>query len=149
MAANSAMYEIASAAELARQPAKPKTKQAIRDIPWMVYQNHLNARLTMLQAWRYSWSYHWSLLETYILPRRGIFINPTSPTPNQMVRGSPVNTAILDPTGTQAMRLCAASMMGGLMSAERPWFKLKPAMAERGMLGDEVEGWCEEVGERM
>ncbi len=92
---------------------------------------------------------HYQLLETYILPRRGIFINATMPTPNSMIRGNPVNTAILNPTGTQAMRKCAAGMQGGLMSSSRPWFKLKPAMMERESLGEEVEAWFEEVEDRM
>ena len=92
---------------------------------------------------------HWQLLETYILPRRGIFINQTMPTPNTMNRGAAINTAILDPTGTQAMRKCAASMKAGLMSSSRPWFKIKPAMMEREALGEEVQMWFEEVEDRM
>src|SRR5262245_46443203 len=115
----------------------------------MITMGHLQARLTMLTNWRFSWALHWSLLETYILPRRGIFINPTMPTPNSMIRGNPVNQAILDPTGTQAMRICAAGMQGGLMSSSRPWFKLKPAMAARDSLGEEAEAWFEEVEDRM
>lgn len=68
--------------------------------------------------------------------------------PNQQ-RGAAINQAIIDPTGTQAMRICAAGMMGGLMSPGRPWFKLKPAMGERESLGEEVELWFEEVEDRM
>jgi hypothetical protein len=47
------------------------------------------------------------------------------------------------------MRICAAGMMGGLMSPGRPWFKLKPAMTERGALGEEVEHWFEDVEDLM
>lgn len=121
----------------------------MRDVPWMITQNHLQARLTALTQYRFSWASHWSLLETYILPRRGIFINQTTPTANLTNRGAAINTAILDPTGTQAMRKCAASMKAGLMSSSRPWFKIKPAMMEREALGEEAEAWFEEVEDRM
>lgn len=42
-----------------------------------------------------------------------------------MIRGQQINQAIVDPTGTQAMRICAAGMMSGLTSPSRPWFKLR------------------------
>jgi Bacteriophage head to tail connecting protein len=144
-----ALYETSGAAQLAKQPSRAKPRSATASLPWMVCQGHLNARISSLTLWRNSWHQHWSLLETYLLPRRGIFINATQPTPNSMNRGSAVNQAILDPTGTQAMRKCAAGMQGGLMSSSRPWFKLKPAMAERESLGEAVEAWFEEVEDRM
>ena len=55
---------------------------------------------------------HWALLAEYILPRRYHWLI----TPNNMTRGMPINQAIVDPTGTQAMRICSAGLMNGLMS---------------------------------
>src|SRR5882672_10825766 len=93
-------YESASAAQLALQGNASKKAQSPRVDPnWMVLRQHLEARLSMLRNWRFSWAQHWSLLETYILPRRGTFIGAAQPTPNTMVRGLPINQNIIDPTG--------------------------------------------------
>ncbi len=142
-------YESAGPAQLAAQPAVAKKKQPLASTEWLQLQQHQEARLSMLRAWRFSWAQHWSLLETYILPRRGIFINVSQPTPNTMVRGLAINQAIIDPTGTQAMRICASGMMSGLMSPGRPWFKLKPALADRESVSKAVQMWFEEVEDRM
>ncbi len=126
--ARKADYEDASAKRLAAQPAKarprPFDSRSIMD--WLKLKQHLEARLSYLRLVRYSWAYHWSTLETFILPRRGIFINAAMPTANNLGRGQAVNQNIVDPTGTYAMRRCAAGMMSGLMSPSRPWFKIKP-----------------------
>jgi hypothetical protein len=92
---------------------------------------------------------HFSLLETYILPRRGIFINSAQPTPNVMIRGMAINQNILDPTGTYAMRRCAAGLMSNEMSPSRQWFKLKPALFERENAPSDAVAWFEEVEARM
>lgn len=146
----SAAYEKAGPAQLSKQPAKAKKKSTLMaTTPWGLYQQAAQSRMSYQISNAYSWMQHYSLLETYLLPRRGIFINPTMVTPNQMNRGAPINQAIIDPTGTQAMRICAAGMMGGLMSPGRPWFKLKPAMGARESLGQAAELWFEEVEDRM
>lgn len=92
---------------------------------------------------------HYSLLETYLLPRRGIFINAAQPTPNSMIRGMAVNQAILDPTGTYAMRTCAAGLMSNEMSPSRQWFKLKPALSSRDQAPPDAAAWFEEVESRI
>ncbi len=125
----------------ARQPDVPPS--------WPVIKRHAEARLNLLRSWRTSWMQHYSLLETYILPRRGIFINTAQPTPGAMARGSPINQNILDPTGTYAMRRCAAGMMSGLMSPSRQWFKLKPALTARDVAPPEAIAWFEEVEDRL
>lgn len=96
-----------------------------------------------------SWMAHWSLLEAYILPRRGIFINSAMPTPNAMIRGATINQSILDPTGTYAMRRCAAGIMSNEMSPSRQWFKLKPALFDREDSPKDALEWFEEVEDRM
>lgn len=144
-----AAYENASAATLAKQGnGKPRNELNV-DPGWAVMRQHLEARLNMLRAWRFSWAQHWQLLETYILPRRGIFINTAMPTPNTMVRGLPINQNIVDPTGTQAMRICAAGLMSGLMSPGRPWKKLKTSTVEITQMDEDAQLWLEQVNERM
>jgi hypothetical protein len=144
-----AAYENASAATLAKQGnGKPRNELNV-DPGWATMRQHLEARLNMLRAWRFSWAQHWQLLETYILPRRGIFINTAMPTPNTMVRGLPINQNIVDPTGTQAMRICAAGLMSGLMSPGRPWKKLKTSTRDVTELDEEAQAWLEQVNERM
>lgn len=137
-----------SAARLARAPARPKASPPPNQ-QWRRMRSHLEARLAMLRNWRYSWMEHYQLLEAYILPRRGAFINPTMPTPNTMIRGEVINQNIIDPTGTQAMRICAAGLMSGLMSPGRPWFKLKPALFPREQIDADGGAWFEEVEDRM
>lgn len=92
---------------------------------------------------------HYSLLESYILPRRGIFINSAQPTPNTMIRGMAINQAILDETGTWAMRTCAAGLMSNEMSPSRQWFKLKPALTSREQAPPDAAAWFEEVENRI
>lgn len=141
-------YESAGPLQLAEQ-GDGRPKDGPTNYEWVALRQHAESRLVSLTNYRFSWAAHWGLLETYILPRRGIFINATQPTPNSMNRGAAVNQSIVDPTGTQAMRVCAAGLMSGLMSPGRPWFKLKPALFERTDLDAEAEDWFEEVEDRM
>ena len=136
-------------AKLAAQPAVAAYRDRLIDGNWITLRQHFEARLNMLRSWRYSWMTSYQLLEAYILPQRGIFINAAMPTPNTMIRGVQINQTILDPTGTQAMRVCAAAMMSGLMSPGRPWFKLKPAMFSRDNISKDGQEWFEEVEDRI
>lgn len=154
-------YETSGPAQLAKQGIVTTIRKA--DPDWILLRGHLQSRLAMLRNWRTSWQEHWTLLETYLLPRRGIFINVAWPTPNANIRGLPINQNIIDPTGTQAMRICASGMMSGLMSPGRPWFKLRPsklkvknfrspsavgAQIQHGttqMFGGDAAEWFEEV----
>lgn len=143
-------YEGASAARLARTPSVPKRRMP-SDIhsDWRIIRSNGEQRINMLRNWRQSWLQHYTLLETYILPRRGIFISNAQPSPNTMTKGSPINQAILDPTGTYAMRRCAAGIMSNEMSPSRQWFKLKPALFERDKSPPDAIAWFEEVEDRM
>ncbi len=144
-----ASYEAAGAARLAREAAIVPLRQQDAPSYWPRLKQHAEARLNMLRSWRLSWMQHYVLLETYLLPRRGIFINAAQPTPNFMGRGAAINQNIVDPTGTYAMRRCSAGMMSGLMSPSRQWFKLKPAMGSREDLDAGAAGWFEEVENRV
>lgn len=142
-------YEIASPTLLAAQPTAPKKRQQTQSPAWLVLQQHLEARLAMLRNWRLSWAQHWALLATYILPRRNTWLTQGAgiggqPVPNSMIRGLPINNNIVDPTGTQAMRICASGLMSGLMSPTRPWFKIKPSN-ERLENDTDAMAWCDQV----
>jgi len=147
--ARTVAYESAGPAQLAQQPAQAPKRQYTPNEDWQILKQHAEARLNMMRAWRFSWAQHWQLLETYLLPRRGIFINTAMPTPNTMIRGVPINQAIVDPTATYAMRRCAAGMMSGLMSPSRPWFKLKEALKSRKESDADAQQWFEEVEDLM
>ncbi len=142
----SAYYEKAGATLLSKQPAiAPLFENRLQpDNEWMDYFTHVEARLAMLRNWRLSWWRHWGLLAQYILPRRYRHLV----TANTMSRGLMINQAILDSTPTMAMRTCAAGMMSGLTSPNRPWFRLKSAIA--GFEPDRAaQMWFDEVTDRM
>jgi hypothetical protein len=83
--------------------------------------DQVTGRKSGLQSDRYSWWVHAAELATYYIPRRYRWLV----TPNQWNRGSPINGAIIDSTGTIAARTLAAGMMSGITSPTRPWFKLR------------------------
>lgn len=131
-----APYEKASPMLLARQPAEePKNKKVPKAAQfadgWVELRQHLEARLNQLRTWRSSWwTQNWADLAEYILPRRSIWLTQSAggiPSPNNMSRGQPINSAIVDPTATYAVRVCAGGLMSGLASPSRPWFKILPA----------------------
>lgn len=137
-----ATYEISGPSFLAQQPAYPVKLQPLAS--WQVIENHLQTRMTNMQNWRITWWQHWALLAVYILPRRYHWLI----TPNSMTRGLPINGQIVDPTGTQSMRVAASGLMSGLTSPSRPWFKLKP-QSQSIEIDYEMQLWFDEVESRM
>lgn len=136
-------YEHASASLLAATPAFAPPRDLMPAYDWQFLRNQLEQRVYGLRQWRYSWWAHWALLAEYILPRRYRWLV----TPNNMVRGVPINQAIVDPTGTQALRVCSAGLVSGLMSASDPWFKLSGG---EGFEADfEAQQWFDMVEERI
>ena len=124
-------YETSGPGKLARQPARMSLKQRMPNQEWLALRQHLESRLNMLRSWRTSWMMHFQLLENFILPRRGIFINTSMPTPNTMIRGIPINQNIVDETGTIAMRRCAAGLMSNeTRGCARLPFTISAAMAK-------------------
>lgn len=143
-------YEDAGPKRLSETPAKPgKREKQGSGSNWNVIRQHSERRLNMQRSWRQSWMQHYQLLESYIQPRRGIFINTAMPTPNSMIRGMPINQNIVDPTGTYAARRCAAGLMSNEMSPSRQWFKLKPALFDREAAPPDAVAWFEEVEDRI
>ena len=84
-------------------------------------RTHAEGRLSGLRDYRYSWWTHWREIADYVLPRRYKWLI----TPNQQLRGSPLNQHIIDSTGTLAARNLASGMLSSISSPTRPWFKLK------------------------
>jgi len=143
-------YAGASAARLAKTKAEATKRQPQgTNSNWAAIKHHSEQRINLQRSWRQSWMMHYQLLEAYIQPRRGIFINTAMPTPNTMIRGMPINQNIVDPTGTYAARRCAAGIMSNEMSPSRQWFKLKPALADRSEAPPDAIEWFEEVEDRL
>lgn len=145
-----APYELASATMLSRQPGAVKIKDRKNNEDWNTLRGHLEGRLNSLYTWRNSWwTQNWSDLAQFLLPRRSLYLTQGAggiPTPNNTARGQEINSSIVDPTGTFAVRVCAAGLMSGLASPSRPWFKIttklknfEPDDAGKQWL-DEVEG---------
>jgi hypothetical protein len=135
-------YENSSPTLLTQESALPVELKPLED--WPIILQHLQSRISFMRSWRISWWEHWALLASYILPRRYHWLV----TPNQMSRGLPINGQIVDPTGTQAMRICVSGLMSGLTSPSRPWFKLKP-QSDNIEPDWEAEIWFDEVESRM
>lgn len=90
------------------------------------YRKYAEGRLAGLRVNRYSFWTHWRELGDYYLPRRYKWVI----TPNQAMRGSPINQHIIDNTGTIAARDLASGFMSGVSSPVRPWFSLKVGMTD-------------------
>lgn len=120
--------------------------------PWKALQGHLETRLVRMRNWRQSWwTQNWSDLAEFILPRRSTWLTQSTggnPSPNNMTRGKPLNSQIIDPTGTYAVRVCSAGLMSGLASPSRPWFKLIPGL-KRLELDEAGAKWIDDTEERM
>ena len=149
---STAVYEQASATLLSRQPSMAKKDRSKADPKWNTLRGHLEARLNSLYTWRQSWwSQNWSDLAQFLLPRRSIWLTQSAggtPTPNNMTRGREINQSIVDPTGTFAVRVCAAGLMSGLASPSRPWFKITPKI-KNFEPDDEGRLWMDEVENRI
>ena len=149
-----ARYERASPLLLAMEASQAPPERLLDDRDgeeWDQERQHYEARLMMQRSWRYSFLQHWVLISEYIDPRRSLWLSQggvDQPVPNAMVRGLPINQAIVDPTATYARDICAAGLKEGLMSSSRPWFKFKPGIRDFDL---ERNGqlWYEEVEDRV
>lgn len=147
-------YEHTSVALLALQPDDLEERQvsAKETKDWETLRGHMESRLSVLRQWRNSWwNTNWNTLALYLLPRRSIWLTQSSggwPTPNNMNRGRMLNDAIKDPTGTYAVRVCAAGLMSGLASPSRPWFKITTKIKN---FEPDADGrkWMDEIEDRV
>lgn len=80
-----------------------------------------------------NWRPHQQDLAKYLLPRRYIWLdakqqptfNSQAVEPTGSSQRGKRNEYILDPAGTQALRVLGAGMMNGITSPARPWFVLR------------------------
>jgi hypothetical protein len=134
-----AHYETSGADTLAKQPAIIKADPPEgRDWPWIFAQ--LESKLAGLRDYRVSWWLYFAELATYILPRRYHFLVVA----DTMIKGIPLNNAIIDSTATLAMQTCAAGMWSGLTPPTRPWFKMGVAI-DWIDLDDAAKAWLEDA----
>lgn len=106
------------------------------------FHTYLNGKLAGGRQTRSSWMMHWLDLANFILPRRYRWLISA----NAASRGSPINSNIIDSTGTLAARTLASGMMAGITSPTRPWFKLKIEGYEDD---NEVAAWLAECQKRL
>ena len=128
---------------LSQQPVTEPKPQKQQTAEWNLIFGQLESRLNALRNWRYSWWAHWSRLAEFFLPRRYAFLVVA----NRMWRGSPINDAIIDSTGTLAVRTCAAGMWTGLCSPSRPWFTLEIGLPYAELDAD-GKAWLEDTQEK-
>lgn len=82
------------------------------------------ARWEALKSERSTWYPHWQEISEVLTPRTGRFlVSDTN-------KGDKRHRAILDNTGTRALRTLAGGMMAGMTSPARPWFRLTTANPE-------------------
>ena len=87
--------------------------------------------LEAMRSIRMSWWSHWAALAEMFLPRRyRWFISP-----NQYIRGVPINQAIVDETGLLAARILGTGLMSGLTSPTKPWFRFELSEPNAPMTG--------------
>lgn len=152
-------YEHADATLLSEQPAIVPEGSENSSLPkwlgpdqWATLRSHLESRMSQLRAWRTSWwIQNWSDLSEFELPRRSIWLTQSAggiPTPNNMTRGLEINSSIVDPTATYAIRVCTGGLVSGLAGPSRPWFKIVPAH-KKSQLDAAARAWIDETEERL
>ena len=95
-------------------------------------------RWSALQTERASWITHWKELSSFILPRSGRFVV------SDVNNGTRKHNNIYDSTGTRALRVLGAGLMGGATSPARPWFRLATPNKDL-MKNAAVQVWLSEV----
>lgn len=136
-------FEMSSPTLLAAQP--PTTNAApYEGKDWGRIYDHLESSLQGYRMWRYSRWVYWADLAKYVLPFRYTWLVVA----NKMWRDRPINNAIIDNTGTQAMWVAASGLWTGLTSPSRPWFKLGIGLPWVE-LDQEGKEWLEDTQERL
>lgn len=84
-------------------------------------RDRLYQRWGALKTERSTYVSHWKEISDYLLPRSGrYFVTDHN-------RGERRHNNIYDSTGTRALRVLGAGLMGGATSPARPWFRLATA----------------------
>lgn len=105
-------------------------------------RDRLYTRWGALKSERSSYMSHWKEISDYLLPRSGrYFIQDHN-------KGERRHNNIYDSTGTRALRVLGAGLMGGATSPARPWFRL--ATADPDMMDyAPVKVWLSQVQSGM
>lgn len=99
-------------------------------------------RWGMLKTERSSWMSHYKEVSDYLLPRSGRFFV------EDRNKGERRHNNIYDSTGTRALRVLGAGLMGGATSPARPWFRL--AIEDQDMMKSAaVKLWLNQVTRLM
>lgn len=106
------------------------------------HRDRLDARHAALKNERASWIEQWRDVSRHVLPRNGRFVI------SDRNKGYKRWNTILDNTGTRALRILGAGLMGGATSPARPWFRL--AIPDTDLMNhDPVKLWLSQVQRRM
>lgn len=98
------------------------------------------ARHVALINERASWMAHWKDISSFLLPRAGRYFS------SDRNLGAKRTNNIYDSTGTQALRILAAGLMGGMTSPARPWFRLATRDTDL-MKSAAVKQWLNDVSQ--
>jgi hypothetical protein len=105
-------------------------------------RDRLYSRWGALKTERSTYVQHWKEISDYLLPRSGrYFVTDRN-------KGERRHNNIYDSTGTRALRVLGAGLMGGATSPARPWFRL--ATADPDMMDfAPVKLWLSQVQRQM
>lgn len=105
-------------------------------------RQHIISRWGQLKTERASWWAHWAEITQFISPRQGRYFA------QDRNKGQRRHNNIYDSTGSRALNVLAAGLMGGLTSPARPWFKLATASADLNKQ-PAVKQWLNDVTDLM
>jgi hypothetical protein len=137
-----AAYQDVDSSSLANMPVQSNVLPQLVASWWPLLYNHVERRRRALITWRWSWLLHWQVLAEFFMPRRWQWLTIVA---NRMWRGRPVNEAIIDSTGLQAVRVCASGLWTGLMSPSRKWFGVGIVGMETDDIPADGKTWLERV----
>ncbi|MDY7579363.1 portal protein [Herbaspirillum sp. RTI4] len=100
------------------------------------------SRWGQLKTERASWWQHWSEITQFITPRQGRYFA------QDRNKGQRRHNNIYDSTGSRALNVLAAGLMGGLTSPARPWFRLATSDAKLNKQ-PAVKQWLNDVTDLM
>lgn len=110
--------------------------------PHSPMRDKLYTRWGALKTERATWIAHWKEISDYMLPRSGRFFV------QDRDKGWRRHNNIYDSTGTRALRVLGAGLMGGATSPARPWFRLATADPELNAYAP-VKFWLADVQRMM
>jgi hypothetical protein len=99
-------------------------------------------RWGQLKTERATWWAHWAEITQFVTPRQGrYFVQDRN-------RGQRRHNNIYDSTGSRALNVLAAGLMGGLTSPARPWFRLATSNPDLNK-APAVKQWLAQVTDLM